>query len=35
LMKVLSVTVIESEVEISLSILNQKREYTMEEESLI
>lgn len=35
LMKVLSLTVIESEVEISQSIINQKREYTMEEESFV
>ena len=35
LMEVLSLTVIESEVEISKSIINQKRIYTMEEESFL
>lgn len=34
LMQVLSITIIESEVEISRSILKQRREYTMEEESI-
>ncbi|MFA9377538.1 MAG: HD-GYP domain-containing protein [Lachnotalea sp.] len=34
LMEVLSITVIESEVEISRSVLKQQRDYTMEEESI-
>lgn len=35
LMEILSLTVIESEVEISKSVMNQTREFTMEEESLV